>query len=102
MAASQETAEKVDVARCFVRVNGRRPEGFIEFEFAIGEPDLFVELVLNQAAFDEFCARMAPLALPPRDGTEAVGDWDWRLADARSQRFRHLRPASSSTNQEPS
>lgn len=92
MAASREGAETVDVARCFVRVTGHRPEGFIEFEFAIGEPDLFVELVLTQEAFSDFCARLAPLALPERDASEAAGartaDWDWRLADARSHRFR--------------
>lgn len=41
---------------CFVRVRDRRADGFIEFDFAIGDPDLTVELILPAAAFEEFCA----------------------------------------------
>lgn len=40
--------------RRFVRVRDRH-DGFVEFDFAIGEPDLYVELILTEAAFDEFC-----------------------------------------------
>ena len=41
---------------CWVRVTQRRADGFVEFDFAIGEPELAVDLILPQAAFDEFCA----------------------------------------------
>lgn len=30
---------------------------FVEFNFAIGDPTLFVELVLPKAAFSEFCSK---------------------------------------------
>lgn len=40
----------------WVRVTRRRPDGFIEFDFAIGHPDLSVDLILPDAAFYEFCA----------------------------------------------
>lgn len=40
----------------WVRVTCRRPDGFVEFDFAIGDPDLSVDLILPSAAFDEFCA----------------------------------------------
>lgn len=40
----------------WVRVTRRRPDGFVEFDFAIGDPDLCVDLILPAAAFDEFCA----------------------------------------------
>lgn len=40
----------------WVRVTRRRPDGFVEFDFAIGDPDLCVDLILPTAAFDEFCA----------------------------------------------
>lgn len=43
-------------APCFVRVRARRSDGFVEFDFAIGEPGLTVELILPTAAFEEFCA----------------------------------------------
>lgn len=39
----------------WVRVTCRRPDGFVEFDFAIGDPDLCVDLILPTAAFDEFC-----------------------------------------------
>lgn len=38
----------------FVRVRGIR-NGFVEFDFAIGSPELYIELILNKAAFEEFC-----------------------------------------------
>jgi len=41
---------------CFVRVRARRHDGFLEFDFAIGDPDLTVELILPEPAFEEFCA----------------------------------------------
>jgi len=45
-----------DVAARYVRITGIRNNSLIEFDFAIGEPELFVELVLPFAAFEEFCA----------------------------------------------
>ena len=39
----------------FVRIIQVHPTGLVEFEFAVGEPELFVELLMAQAAFDEFC-----------------------------------------------
>ncbi|NMM28264.1 MAG: phenol hydroxylase [Glaciimonas sp.] len=45
-----------DTTRKFVRVIEARQDGLIEFEFAIGEPELFVELIMPASAFAEFCA----------------------------------------------
>lgn len=44
-----------DVSRKFVRVLQRRDNGLIEFEFSIGWPELAVELMLPQPAFEAFC-----------------------------------------------
>jgi phenol/toluene 2-monooxygenase (NADH) P0/A0 len=41
----------------FVRVKEVRSSGLVCFEFAIGWPELFVELILPKSAFDDFCAR---------------------------------------------
>lgn len=46
----------VDTSLRFVRVTDRRPDGLVAFEFAIGWPELAVELLLPSPAFDEFCA----------------------------------------------
>ena len=40
----------------FVRIIETHANGLVEFEFAVGEPELFVELLMAQAPFDEFCA----------------------------------------------
>lgn len=83
----------IDTGRRFVRVRQLRDDGFIEFEFALGEPELFVELVLRPDAFDAFCAEnrvqfLPPDADEPEDGKAPPEDWAWRLADAREKRFR--------------
>lgn len=53
-----------DIQRRYVRVIDRRPNGLVAFEFAIGWPDLAVELVLPQPLFEAFCERHAVERLP--------------------------------------
>jgi len=40
----------------YVRVRSKADSRFVEFDFAIGDPSLFVELVMPKGAFDAFCA----------------------------------------------
>lgn len=44
-----------DVTRKFVRLKAELADGVVIFDFAIGWPDLSVELMMPRAAFDEFC-----------------------------------------------
>lgn len=39
----------------YIRVRSAPEDKFVEFDFAIGYPDLFVELVLPREAFRIFC-----------------------------------------------
>lgn len=78
----------MDTTRRFVRLSGERPNGFVEFEFAIGEPEIFVEMILPREAFTEFCVANRVEMLAPRDPDALYGDWDWRLADATHTRFK--------------
>ncbi len=39
----------------FVRVRGFDARGFVEFEFAIGDPSLHLDMILPPLAFREFC-----------------------------------------------
>lgn len=41
----------------YVRVTRVRDQRFVEFDFSIGDPSLFVELVLPFAQFQQFCQR---------------------------------------------
>jgi phenol/toluene 2-monooxygenase (NADH) P0/A0 len=45
-----------DVSSKFVRIKQLRADGLVCFEFAIGWPELFVDLLLR-SAFDDFCVR---------------------------------------------
>lgn len=47
--------ERFDPNRRFVRLSRINPQGFVEFEFAIGTPELFVELILRPEDFEAFC-----------------------------------------------
>lgn len=80
----------LDTRRRFARLRRERANGLVEFDFAIGEPELFVELILARAAFDEFCANQQVEMLAPAPTSEAAeaSDWDWRLADATGIRFK--------------
>ena len=81
--------EKFDLSRRYVRVTNVRPEGLVEFDFAIGEPDLVVEMILTPEAFQEFCENNNVITLPPAEDSEIVAsDWDWRMKDATRTRFK--------------
>lgn len=84
---------KFDITRKFVRVMRTLPNGLIEFEFAVGDPDVAAELVMPKAAFDEFCqANQVELltdAKPePADAEASDADFHWNLHQATHQRFR--------------
>ena len=78
-----------DPSKKFVRVAELRRDGFVEFDFAVGEPEMFVEMILPATAFDEFCALNKVVFLDRRTQLKAdAGDMDWRLRDAVHERFR--------------
>jgi phenol hydroxylase P0 protein len=70
-----------DTSRRFVRVTEERADGLVAFDFAIGWPELSVELMLPRAAFDEFCTRNQVVLLdaraddpPPADHPEETDE----------------------------
>ncbi|UCV27055.1 phenol hydroxylase subunit [Ferribacterium limneticum] len=82
-----------DITRKFVRVMRTLPNGLIEFEFAVGDPDVAAELVMPKAAFEEFCqanrVELLTEAKPqPSDANAADADFHWNLHQATHQRFR--------------
>jgi len=44
-----------DVAQRYVRFKARRDDGFVEFDFSIGDPRLCVELVMREHDYRAFC-----------------------------------------------
>ncbi len=54
---------KADLTRRSVNVLRRRDNGFVEFEFSVGWPELVVELMMTQSDFEQFCQRQH-IAIP--------------------------------------
>ncbi|WP_198971471.1 phenol hydroxylase subunit [Xylophilus sp. ASV27] len=55
-APAASPAPDCDLSQRFVRLLGRRSNGLVEFAFSIGWPELSVDLMLPEPAFEEFCA----------------------------------------------
>jgi phenol/toluene 2-monooxygenase (NADH) P0/A0 len=70
----QQGQAAFDPGVCFVRMRKVRSDGFVEFDFAIGEPDLSVELILPAAAFHEFCRANQVIHIGPIEGVASAGD----------------------------
>lgn len=86
-----------DPDRKFVRVRKLRPDRFVEFDFAIGEPEIFVEIILHADAFDDFCAMNKVMFLTDADAAgSGTGDHDaggplqeqWRLSRTTGEQFK--------------
>lgn len=85
----------IDATRRFVRVRHLRDDGFVEFDFAIGDPELYAELILPRPAFEAF-ARMP--------GTEVMSERVAREVAQREEAYlygHHLRTPSDDPNDIP-
>jgi phenol hydroxylase P0 protein len=72
-----------DPAKRFVRVTRLREDGFVEFDFAVGEQEIYVEMILPARAFDEFCALNHVTFLDKATSVRIEEDAaiNWRLSD---------------------
>ncbi len=61
--------DEATLARRYVRITHREPNGIVAFEFSVGWPDMSVELALPEEMFNEFCSKNKVEFL-----TEAVGE----------------------------
>lgn len=74
-----DTGTVADISARYVRVTGVRNKRFVEFDFSIGDPTLFVELVLPFEQFRRFCLQQKVQELTPEQ--QAQVDYDrlkWR------------------------
>ncbi|MAO12135.1 MULTISPECIES: phenol hydroxylase subunit [Marinobacter] len=85
------TPAKLDTERRYVRITGERSDGFVEFDFAVGEPELFVEMILSRPAFEEFCEMNQVQTMGPAEDSgpeDRMSDFAWNLRDATGKRFK--------------
>ena len=82
-ARSSESAKgEFDELPRFVRVRGVIDDRFIEFDFAIGEPSLYVELVLPKDAFQSFCRHNRVTMMSDEQARQVDADMEkWRYGD---------------------
>ena len=68
--------------RRFVRITSRDRPGLVEFNFSIGDPSLYLEMILPDEAFDEFC-RSNQVTFLTDEQAEAVAKQQekWRYGD---------------------
>ncbi len=79
----------------YVRVRSPEDARFVEFDFAIGDPSLFVELVLPRTAFDTFCQknRVVPMSAAQMAVVDAEME-KWRYGDDTLMAHNHAQPLS--------
>lgn len=53
-----------DTEKRFVRLNRIRYDGFVEFEYAVGDPGLALELIMPAHAYRAFCHANRVVILP--------------------------------------
>ncbi len=78
-AALEQVERNFDISKNYVRITGIRDNRLIEFDFSIGEPEMYVELVLPFPAFEEFCAHNKVTHMTRKEA--ALVDYDrmkWR------------------------
>ncbi|MDX1734327.1 MAG: phenol hydroxylase subunit [Halioglobus sp.] len=81
---SPHSATAQDLTR-YVRVRRVIEDKFIEFDFAIGDPSLYVELVLPKAAFDAFCRHNEVRMMTEEQAAAVDADMaKWRYGDESS------------------
>lgn len=79
--ASDNTAS-ITVLTKYIRVHSEPNAKFVMFDFAIGDPSLFVELVLPQQAFEQFCQnnQVVPMSAEQMASNDAEAD-KWRYGE---------------------
>lgn len=66
----------------YVRVRSKPNARFVEFDFAIGEPSLFVELIMPPAVFEEFCFNNAVVHMSNEQMANVDADLEkWRYGE---------------------
>ncbi len=66
----------------FVRIREVIGDRFIEFDFAIGEPSLYVELVLPKKAFESFCEHNKVTMMTDEQAAAVDADMEkWRYGE---------------------
>lgn len=68
----------------YVRVRRVVKDKFIEFDFAIGDPSLYVEMILPKPAFAAFCQHNKVVMMTDEQAAQVDADMEkWRYGEDR-------------------
>ena len=85
--AAENTATQFNALKRYVRIRGVINDKFVEFDFAIGDPSLYVELVLPKAAFHAFCEHNQVEMMTSEQSDAVDADMEkWRYGESDSLR----------------
>jgi len=80
--------EDFDTSKRFVRLIEKREDGFIEFEFAVGEPEIFAEMMLAEEDFIKFCQDQEVVMIDENSNPiDHDNGFEWRMRDATHKRL---------------
>lgn len=75
--------DEFDMSKKYVRVCDVRADGFVEFDYCLGEPDMMLEMILPKADFNAFCEQQQVTFLAEDGHTaDTNSPFDWRMHDA--------------------
>jgi phenol/toluene 2-monooxygenase (NADH) P0/A0 len=73
-----------------IRIAEVRADGFIAFDFYVGDPDIYAEMVLPTAAFHEFCAAQGVEPTGPDEHLASANGLGLSVRDAIANATRDL------------
>lgn len=80
-----------------IRIAEVRADGFVAFDFHVGDPDIYAEMVLPAEAFREFCATQGVEPTGPKTPVSTSNGLGFSLRDAVAHASNSGRPGD--TNQ---
>jgi phenol/toluene 2-monooxygenase (NADH) P0/A0 len=75
-----------------IRIAEVRADGFVAFDFYVGDPSIYAEMVLPTAAFHEFCATQGVEPTGPDDLLTSADGLGLSVRDAVAHAARDRRP----------
>jgi len=66
----------------YVRITNSDHRGYVEFQFSIGDPSMYLEMTLPPPAFEEFCREHQVRVLSDEEGARVdAKERRWRFGD---------------------
>jgi phenol hydroxylase P0 protein len=80
--------DEFDTKKRFVRFIEKRDDDFVLFEFAVGEPEIFAEMILKVEDYEIFCKEQGVVMIDQdTNPIDIENDFEWRLRDATDKRL---------------